>query len=76
MYNPSLRQEPRYEPAAVIPLKQEHSLLDWLQSNDRIISREIEEQENNTQEEEISELMEIDEVDEAYNSEDESNVAN
>lgn len=41
MKNPALVQEPRYEPAVVIPLKQEASLLDWLKANNRIIAREI-----------------------------------
>jgi Protein of unknown function (DUF3134) len=38
---PSLHQEPRYEPAVVIPLKQEISLLDWLKANNRLIPREV-----------------------------------
>lgn len=37
---PSLRQEPRYEPAAVIPLKKDSSLLDWLEATGRLIMRE------------------------------------
>lgn len=40
MKNPALHQEPRYEPASVIPLKQESSLLDWLKASGRIIPRE------------------------------------
>ena len=40
MNNPSLHQEPRYEPAAVIPLKQEASLIDWLKANNRLIPRD------------------------------------
>lgn len=40
MKNPALRKEKRYEPAPVIPLKQDGSLLDWLDENDRIIYRE------------------------------------
>ena len=40
MYNPSLRQEPRYEPAAVIPINKNASLIDWLKSNNRLIARE------------------------------------
>ncbi len=38
--NPALIQEPRYEPAIVIPLKQEASLLDWLKASNRLIPRE------------------------------------
>ncbi|MGL5873078.1 MAG: DUF3134 domain-containing protein [Xenococcaceae cyanobacterium] len=40
MNNPSLHQESRYEPATVIPLKQEISLIDWLKANNRLIPRE------------------------------------
>jgi hypothetical protein len=40
MKNPALRKEKRYEPAPVIPLKQDGSLLDWLEDNGRLIYRE------------------------------------
>jgi hypothetical protein len=46
MKNPALNQEPRYEPAVVIPLKQEASLIDWLKANNRLIPRESQEKEN------------------------------
>ena len=42
MENRALRQKPRYEPADVIPLTQEHTLLDWLQDSGRLIPREEE----------------------------------
>ena len=48
MLNSPLREAPRNQRAAVIPLKQESSLLDWLRSSGRLISR-------NTQEQELSE---------------------
>jgi hypothetical protein len=38
--NRALKIQIRYEPAPVIPLKQEGSLLDWLKANNRIIYRE------------------------------------
>lgn len=62
MYNPSLRQEPRYEPASVIPLKQESSLLDWLEANNRLIAREtvVDSTDALEDDEEISELMDVD----------------
>lgn len=44
MKNPALRKEKRYEPAPVIPLKQDGSLLDWLHENKRIIYREEKEE--------------------------------
>ncbi len=63
MYNPSLRQEARYEPATVIPLKNESSLLDWLEANGRLIPRDHQDSENPLEDdEEISELMDVDNV--------------
>ena len=63
MKNPALRQEPRYEPAPVIPLKQDGSLLGWLEAQDRIIFREEKITEPQLQEdEEISELIEGEEI--------------
>ena len=60
--NPALSQEPRYEPAIVIPLKQEASLLDWLKANDRLIPREPAEKE--------PELDAADDMDELLDGED------
>ncbi len=39
IYNPSLREEPIDQPAAVIPLKQETSILDWLEATGRLLAR-------------------------------------
>jgi hypothetical protein len=64
MNNPSLRQEARYEPAAVIPLKQEDSIIEWLKASGRLIAREIQEKDIVLDEdEEISELMDVDDGD-------------
>lgn len=61
MYNPSLTKEPRYEPAAVIPLKQDSSLLDWLSATGRLIPREREEGARiATEDAEISDLIDVD----------------
>jgi len=57
MYNPSLREEPREQLAEVIPLKQETSLLDWLENNNRLIARETNEKDFTDDDEEISDLM-------------------
>lgn len=60
MYNPSLRQEPIDQPAAVIPLKHESSILDWLESTGRLLDREdtqIQAGYLDEAEEEISDLM-------------------
>jgi hypothetical protein len=55
--NPALIQEPRYEPAIVIPLKQEASLLDWLKANNRLIPREPVEIEKTKSDEDLDVLM-------------------
>jgi hypothetical protein len=60
MNNPSLRQEARYEPATVIPLKQDTSLIDWLKANDRLMPEEALESEKDKyleEDEEIDQLM-------------------
>jgi len=58
MKNPALRKEKRYEPAPVIPLKQEGSILEWLGSNNKIMYREEKEEKVNilpvSEDEEIS----------------------
>ena len=61
--NPALVQEPRYEPAIVIPLKQEASLLDWLKANDRLIPRETVETEKVKAEDDLDVLMDGEEED-------------
>lgn len=40
MKNPALHQAARYAPATIIPLKNDGSLLEWLEANNRIIYRE------------------------------------
>ena len=61
--NPALVQEPRYEPAIVIPLKQEASLLDWLKANNRLIPREAVEVEKVKAEDDLDVLMDGDDDD-------------
>ncbi|MBD0264534.1 MAG: DUF3134 domain-containing protein [Tolypothrix sp. Co-bin9] len=57
MLNSPLREVPRNQRADVIPLKQESSLLDWLQTNGRIIARDVHEPDFQDDEEEIDTLM-------------------
>jgi hypothetical protein len=61
--NPALVQEPRYEPAIVIPLKQEASLIDWLKANNRLIAREASELEKVKAEDDLDVLMDTDDDD-------------
>ncbi|QSJ18038.1 DUF3134 domain-containing protein [Nostoc sp. UHCC 0702] len=35
--NPALHEEPRHQPTGIVPLKQEESLLDWLESTGRLV---------------------------------------
>ena len=57
MLNSPLREVARNQRADVIPLKQESSLLDWLQTNGRIIARGIHEPDFQDDEVEIDSLM-------------------
>lgn len=60
MYNNSLREEPREQLAEVIPVKQETSLLDWLEANNRLIARDVQDDSFLDDEEEISDLIGVD----------------
>jgi hypothetical protein len=68
MVNSPLRQEPREQRAAVIPSRNESSLLDWLEASGRLIGRDVQEPEY-LEEEEINELISVEDV--AYDIEDE-----
>ncbi|MEH2362526.1 DUF3134 domain-containing protein [Nostoc sp.] len=57
MLNSPLREVPRNQRADVIPLKPESSLLDWLQTNGRIIARDIHEPDFQNDAEGIDSLM-------------------
>ncbi|MEM6425220.1 MAG: DUF3134 domain-containing protein [Cyanobacteria bacterium P01_H01_bin.119] len=60
-YNPSLRQIPREEHAAIIPLQQNASILKWLEGTGRLIPREtvevVKEEKEEADNEEIADLM-------------------
>lgn len=55
--NPALREQPRNQPAAVIPPRSDSSILDWLESSGRLLARDSSEFDYLEEEEEISELM-------------------
>lgn len=40
MNNPSLREEPRWKPADVIPANRDSSLIDWLEATGRMLALE------------------------------------
>ena len=56
-YNPSLREEPRDQRAAVLPKKRDSSILDWLESSGRLLARDSSDFDYSDDEEEINELM-------------------
>jgi Protein of unknown function (DUF3134) len=57
MLNSPLRENPRNQRADVIPLKQESSLIDWLQTNGRLITRDVHEPNFTDDQEEIDSLI-------------------
>jgi hypothetical protein len=57
VYNPSLREEPRQHPAAVIPMQKNASILDWLETSGRLLARQSTDFDYVDDEEEINELM-------------------
>jgi hypothetical protein len=77
MLNPSLRQEPRYEPAAVIPVNRNTSILDWLSASGRLVPRDKEKEEILStdlldEDVELSELMDVD--DSLYDDDDDGDI--
>ncbi|HEY9298268.1 MAG TPA: DUF3134 domain-containing protein [Phormidium sp.] len=63
IYNPSLREDPIDQPAAVIPTRHETSILDWLESTGRLLARdEVLPVDYLEEGEEIEGLMAVDEV--------------
>lgn len=71
-YNPSLSQEPRYEPAAVIPVKEDTSLVDWLKATNRFIPREKVEEEQQKSAEDVDLTEFIDTEDSGYEDSDDN----
>ncbi|MDZ8024755.1 MAG: DUF3134 domain-containing protein [Nostoc sp. DedQUE01] len=74
MLNSPLREEPRNQRASVIPLKQESSLLDWLQTNGRLIARDVHEPDFQDDEEEIDSLMGVEDGIGDYDLDDDDDI--
>jgi archaellum component FlaC len=74
MLNSPLREEPRNQRAAVIPLKQESSLLDWLQSSNRLIAREVQEADFSSGEDDVEALMGVEDGGIDYDIDDDDDV--
>ncbi|MGI2905898.1 DUF3134 domain-containing protein [Tolypothrix sp. VBCCA 56010] len=74
MLNSPLREEPRNQRAAVIPLKQESSLLDWLQSSNRLIAREVQEADFSSSEDDVEALMGVEDGGIDYDIDDDDDI--
>lgn len=75
MQNSPLREQPREQRASIIPLKHESSLLDWLQSSGRLITRDQQEPDFLAPEEDdVSGLIESDDVGDFYEDDDDEIV--
>jgi Protein of unknown function (DUF3134) len=57
MKNPALHQVPRSQPAAVIPLQRDASILGWLEGTGRMIARDVQDFDYRDDGEEITSLM-------------------
>jgi hypothetical protein len=57
IHNPSLRQESQNQRAAVIPMQNESSILDWLEHTGRLLARDNAEYDYLDEEDEINEIM-------------------
>lgn len=75
MLNSPLREAPRNQRATVIPLKQETTLLDWLQVSGRLIARDVHEPDLSEEEEEISEFLGGDDGIGDYDIDDDDDIA-
>ena len=63
-FNPSVRQIPREDPADVIPLQRDSSILNWLEGTGRMIPREpIDSVGDEPEPEELADLMGNDDKD-------------
>jgi hypothetical protein len=59
LHNPALQAEPRNQEAAIIPPRQDSSILDWLVKTGRLVAREPSDRYyDHMEEEELAEIME------------------
>ncbi|MEA5515036.1 DUF3134 domain-containing protein [Nodularia sp. UHCC 0506] len=75
MLNSPLSEEPRNQRAQVIPLKQESSMLDWLQFQGRLVARNVQETEFSQQDVEISEYLSTEDGIDDFDMDDDSDVS-
>lgn len=59
-HNPALREEPRNQPVAVIPLSGRESLLSWLENTGRFDLHQADEPQNLKTSEDLDDILEPD----------------
>ena len=70
-YNPSVRQIPRNQPAGVIPVQRDSSILNWLEGTGRLIPREpVDNVGDEPEPEELADLMGNEDKDDADDDDD------
>lgn len=74
LYSP-LSEEPRNQRAPVIPLKQESSMMDWLQAKGRLVARNVQEADVSDDEAEISDFLSGEDGIGDYDLDDDSDVS-
>ncbi|MDH6059841.1 DUF3134 domain-containing protein [Chrysosporum bergii ANA360D] len=75
MLNSPLSEQPRNQRAPVIPLKQESSMLDWLQLQGRLVARNVQEAGFSEPEEEISDFLATEDGMEDFEMDDDGEVS-
>lgn len=76
MHSSPLREQPREQRASVIPLNNESSLLDWLKSSGRLISREQQEVDysESAEEDDVTGLIDTEDVGDFYDDDDDDEL--
>jgi hypothetical protein len=62
MKNPSLRQEPIYQSAPVLPLDRKTSILDWLEETGRLAAREDRDDRFDEDRDDVAEIIASDDL--------------
>ncbi|MCG6138056.1 MAG: DUF3134 domain-containing protein [Nostoc sp. LLA-1] len=75
MLHSPLSEEPRNQRAPVIPLKQESSMMDWLQAKGRLVARNVQEADVSQEEAEISDFLTGEDGIGDYDLDDDSDVS-
>lgn len=59
IYNPSMQEEPFNHPTRIIPLRQEETILSWLENSGRFRSRDLDEDYANVPTDLVDEIIEV-----------------